>query len=50
MLLSRKFLSDYMNIDENLSFTDIAKTNAINEYDDASNLINSIKLETGESL
>ena len=50
MLLSRKFVSDYIDLDENLTITDIAEamTNVGNEYDDASNLIkctNLVKLE-----
>jgi len=52
MLLSRKFVSDYVDLDENLSITDIAEamTSVGNEYDDASPLINCTKLVTGEVL
>ena len=52
MLLSRKFVSDYIDLDENLTITDIAEamTNVGNEYDDASNLIKCTNLVTGEVL
>ena len=52
MLLSRKFVSDYIDLDENLTITDIAEamTNVGNEYDDASSLIKCTKLVTGEVL
>ncbi|MBR2603540.1 MAG: phenylalanine--tRNA ligase subunit beta [Bacilli bacterium] len=50
MLLSRKFVSDYIDLDENLSITDIAEsmTSVGNEYDYAGPLINATKLVTGE--
>jgi len=52
MLLSRKFVSDYIDLDENLTITEIAEamTNVGNEYDDASNLIKCTNLVTGEVL
>ena len=39
MLLSKKFVSDYIDLDENLSITDIAEsmTSVGNEYDYAPN-------------
>ena len=50
MKLSRKFVSDYIDLDENLSISEIAEamTNVGNEYDSASKLINCTKLITGE--
>ena len=50
MLLSKKFVSDYIDLDENLSITDIAEsmTSVGNEYDYAGPLINATKLITGE--
>ena len=50
MKLSRKFVSDYIDLDENLDITKIADdmTNVGNEYDSASKLINCTKLITGE--
>ena len=50
MLLSRKFVSDYIDLDENLSINDIAEkmTSVGNEYDYAGPLINATKLITGE--
>ncbi len=52
MLLSRKFVSDYIDLDENLSIDKIANdmTNVGNEYDYAGNLINYTNLITGEVL
>ena len=52
MLLSRKFVSDYIDLDDNLSITDIAEamTGVGNEYDSAQPLINCTKLVTGEVL
>ncbi len=50
MKLSRKFVSDYIDLDEKLSISEIAEamTNVGNEYDSASKLINCTKLITGE--
>ena len=52
MLLSRKFVSDYIDLDEKLTINDIAEamTNVGNEYDEATKLINCTKLVTGEVL
>ena len=52
MLLSRKFVSDYIDLDDNLSINDIAEamTDVGNEYDSAEPLINCTKLITGEVL
>ena len=52
MLLSRKFVSDYIDLDDNLSISDIAldMTSVGNEYDDAGKLINCTNLVTGEVL
>ena len=50
MLLSRKFVSDYIDLDNNLTINDIAEsmTGVGNEYDYAGNLINASKLVTGQ--
>ena len=42
MKLSRKFVSDYIDLDENLTINDIAEamTSIGNEYDSAEKLIN----------
>ncbi len=50
MLLSKKFVSDYIDLDENLSINDIAEamTSVGNEYDYAGKLINCTNLITGE--
>ena len=50
MKLSRKFVSDYVEIDESLSIKDIAEsmTNVGNEYDTAEPLINCTNLVVGE--
>ncbi len=50
MLLSKKFVSDYIDLDENLTISDIAEsmTSVGNEYDYAGPLINATKLITGE--
>ena len=52
MLLSRKFVSDYIDLDEKLSINEIAEdmTSVGNEYDYAAPLINCTKLVTGEVL
>jgi len=52
MLLSRKFVSDYIDLPANLSIESIADdmTNVGNEYDKASPLINCTNLITGEVL
>ena len=52
MKLSRKFVSDYIDLDENLTIEKIANdmTSVGNEYDSASPLINCTKLITGEVL
>ena len=52
MLLSRKFVSDYIDLDDKLTINDIAEsmTNVGNEYDDAGQLINCTKLVTGQVL
>ena len=52
MLLSKKFVSDYIDLDENLTISDIAEsmTSVGNEYDYAGPLINATKLVTGEVL
>ena len=43
MKLSRKFVSDYIDLDEKLTIKEIAEamTSVGNEYDSAENLINS---------
>ncbi len=50
MKLSRKFVSDYIDLDENLSIENIANamTNVGNEYDFAGPLVSCTKLVTGE--
>lgn len=50
MKLSRKFVSDYIDLDENLSIENIADamTNVGNEYDFAGPLVGCTKLVTGE--
>ena len=50
MKLSRKFVSDYLDLDKNLSITKIAEdmTSVGNEYDSASSLINCTNLVVGE--
>lgn len=50
MKLSRKFVSDYIDLDESLSIKDIADsmTNVGNEYDTAEPLINCTNLVVGE--
>ncbi len=50
MKLSRKFVSDYIDLDESLSIKDIADsmTNVGNEYDTAEPLINCTNLVIGE--
>lgn len=52
MKLSRKFVSDYVDLDENLSIKQIAEdmTSVGNEYDEASKLINCTNLTVGEVL
>ena len=50
MKLSRKFVSDYIDLDENLTVNEIAEdmTSVGNEYDCASKLINCTNLTIGE--
>src|SRR5574344_1485509 len=50
MKLSRNFVSDYRDLDDSLTITDIAKdmTNVGNEYDEAAPLINCTNLIVGE--
>ena len=50
MKLSRKFVSDYIELDDSLSIKDIAEsmTNVGNEYDTAEPLINCTNLIVGE--
>ena len=50
MKLSRKFVNDYIDLDENLSIVDIAEamTNVGSEYDSAEKLINATNLVIGE--
>ena len=50
MKLSRKFVSDYIDLDESLSITDIADamTSVGNEYDSAGKMVECTKLVTGE--
>ena len=50
MKLSRKFVTDYIDLDESLSIKDIAEamTNVGNEYDTASPLLNCTNLIVGE--
>jgi len=52
MLLSRKFVSDYIDLDEKLTIDDIAEAMTVvgNEYDSAQSLINCTNLITGEVL
>ena len=52
MKLSRKFVSDYIDLDENLTVTDIAEamTGVGNEYDSAEKLINCTNLTVGHVL
>ena len=52
MLLSRKFVSDYIELPQNLTIESIANdmTNVGNEYDKAAPLINCTNLITGEVL
>ena len=50
MKLSRKFVSDYVDIDENLTIEEIAEamTSVGNEYDSASKLVNCTNLTIGK--
>lgn len=50
MKLSRNFVSDYIDLDDSLTITDIANdmTNVGNEYDEAAPLINCTNLIVGE--
>ena len=50
MKLSRKFVSDYIDLDENLTINQIAEdmTSVGNEYDSASKLINCTNLTISE--
>ena len=50
MILSRKFVKDYIDLDDNLSINEIAEamTSVGNEYDEARPLINCTNLITGE--
>lgn len=52
MKLSRKFVSDYIDLDEKLTINEIAEamTNVGNEYDSAEPFVNCTKLITGEVL
>lgn len=52
MKLSRRFVSDYIELDENLTIKEIAEamTEVGNEYDEAFKLINCTKLVVGEVL
>ena len=52
MLLSRKFVKDYIELDDKLTIEEIANsmTNVGNEYDYAGPLINATNLITGEVL
>ena len=52
MKLSRKFVSDYIDLDENLTIKDIAEamTGVGNEYDSAEALINCTNLTVGHVL
>ena len=52
MLLSRKFVSDYIDLPEELTIEQIAEdmTSVGNEYDSASSLINCTNLIVGEVL
>ena len=52
MKLSRKFLSDYIDIPENVTITELAEkmTHVGNEYDSAEKLINATNLVIGEVL
>ena len=52
MKLSRKFVSDYIDLDDNLTITDIAEamTGVGNEYDSAEKLINCTNLTVGHVL
>ena len=52
MKLSRKFVSDYIDLDDNLTITEIAEamTGVGNEYDSASSLINCTNLTVGQVL
>ena len=52
MKLSRKFVSDYIDLDENLTITEIADamTGVGNEYDSAEKLINCTNLTVGKVL
>ena len=52
MKLSRKFVSDYIDLDENLTINDIAEamTSVGNEYDSAEKLINCTNLTIGHVL
>ena len=52
MKLSRKFVSDYIDLDENLTITEIADamTSVGNEYDSAEKLINCTNLTVGKVL
>ena len=50
MILSRKFIKDYIDIDDNLSIQDIAEdmTRVGNEYDYAGSLVDCTKLVVGK--
>ena len=50
MILSRKFIKDYIDLDDNLSIQDIAEdmTRVGNEYDYAGSLVNCTKLVVGK--
>ena len=50
MLLSRKFVSDYIDLDENLTITELAEamTSVGNEYDFCGKLIDCTNLTIGE--
>ena len=52
MLLSRKFVKDYIELDDKLSITQIANdmTNVGNEYDACGSLISATNLVVGEVL
>ena len=52
MLLSKKFVKDYIDLDDNLTIEEIANsmTNVGNEYDYAGKLIDATNLVTGEVL
>ena len=50
MILSRSFVKDYIDLDDNLTITDIAEdmTRVGNEYDSASKFVNATNLVVGE--